>query len=392
MLHGTRTAEHPTARNGDRRGDRIERFVMPSPASPPMDDLAPPEAALRRALLVVPERDGPDHGGDAVVLRKVVAALQARFACDIFTVRGERRALVKAVSMLRHQVPSEWAGYQGVEAREAFAARLSATAYDHVFILYEALFHLAADAPPGGPPVTLYAHNVPSQFAVEDGPLDTFLRTLAQRAERRTFTTPGARLVLISQADRAAAMRTGLAGADVAVAPPGAPPSIPLSEDAAFKPECVITGSYAWWRKRRDLKRFADFVGVRTVHGFDPGVKSVMPSSVLHAGMQEFDWAGAVRLGIVTDRFGGGFKLKTLEYVARNCAIFSSAPIMAEFAAFPHAARFVFDNRDPSQLGAVLHELAARDPAILRAEFTAFKDACCAHYAWETCLAPLVDV
>lgn len=362
----------------------------------PGSDVATPQAIadgpVRRALVVVPDRDGPDHGGDAVVLRRAIAALQKRFACDIVTVKATRGAAAKIVAMLRHQVPSEWAGYQGAEAFHAIRARLATGAFDDVFILYEALFHLAAAVPAGGPPVTLYAHNLPSQFAVGDGFADPFLKVLAERAERRTFRQPGTRLVMISQADRAAAVRMGLAPADVAVAPPGAPPESPLSDDAVFRPECVITGSYAWWRKRRDLKRFADAVGLRTVHAFDAGVKAVIPSSQHHLSTADFDWSSAIRLGIVTDRFGGGFKLKTLEYVARNCAIFSSAPIMAEFAHLPHAARFVFDNRDPGQLGAVLHELSARDPAILRAEFAAFKDAACAHYAWDTCLAPLVDV
>jgi hypothetical protein len=357
-----------------------------------------PEAVLsgdaleRRALVVVPERDGPAHGGDSVVLRKVRARLEQLFVCDTVTVKAARGAIAKIVAMLRHQVPSEWAGYQGSEAFAAVAAQLAGQTYDHVFILYEALFHLAAAVPAGGPPVTLYAHNLPSRFALGNGLVDGFQRLLAQRAEARTFRQPAARLVMISQADLAVAQKMGLAGMDVTVAPPGAPTAKPLSEGAVFKPECVVTGSYAWWRKRRDLRRFAQALGPCTVHAFDAGVQAVISSSVHHPDPAAFDWSSAIRLGVVTDRFGGGFKLKTLEYVANNCAIFSSAPVMAEFAEFPHAARFVFDNREPGQLGAVLNDLAERDPLSLRSEFGAFKDAVCAYYDWNTCIAPLVNV
>jgi hypothetical protein len=345
---------------------------------------------MERALVITVSRSGAAHSGDVVVLRHVMARLAKRYDCQLLTVEAAGRA-AKVANIILNQVPSEWSAYYSDHWFETVRAVTTANSYARVFILYEALFYLAEAVRPGDAKVVLYSHNVPSQYSSGENFVETALHRLAVKAEMRWYAPVNGEVVYISKSDRDAAVRAELATAQTRVAPPGAPPPKPLADDATFVPEAVITGSYNWWRKRRDLKAFAAGCGDVAVHGFDPWVKEILPSSRFYASAEDFDWSSHLRLGVVTDRFPGGFKLKTLEYVARNCAVFSSAPLMADFAHLPYADRFVFDNQQPEQLREVGRELAARDPAALRREFLAFKTACCAYYDWDRCLEPLLS-
>lgn len=343
---------------------------------------------MDRALVITVSRSGAAHSGDQIVLRHVMARLEKRYACEVLLVEAAGRA-TKVANILLNQIPSEWSAYYSDRWFEAVRDLTSSGAYARVFILYEALFYLAEAISPGETKAVLYSHNVPSQYSSGTNPLETALHRLAVRAEMRWYAPVNGEVVYISRSDRDAAARAGLAAADARVAPPGAPPGKPLAANATFVGEAVITGSYDWWRKRRDLKAFAANCGDVVVHGFDPWVKTVLPASRFYASSDAFDWSSHLRLGVVTDRFPGGFKLKTLEYVARNCVIFSNAPVMADFTHLPFADRFVFDNQRPEQLADVIRALAARDPEDMIREFQTFKDACCAYYDWDRCLEPL---
>jgi hypothetical protein len=345
---------------------------------------------MERALVITVSRSGASYSGDQIVLRHVLARLEHRYECEVLTVEGAGR-VAKVANIILNQVPSEWSAYYSDRWFEAVRALTSRRSYARVFILYEALFYLAEAVSPGAAKVVLYSHNVPSQYSSGENPLETALHRLAVKAEMRWYAPINGEVVYISRSDRDAAVEAQLATPEARVAPPGAPPAKPLADDATFIGEAVITGSYDWWRKRRDLKAFATGCGDVVVHGFDPWVKEVLPSSRFYASADALDWTSHMRLGVVTDRFPGGFKLKTLEYVARNCAVFSSAPVMSDFTDLPYADRFVFDNQRPEQLADVCRALAARDPEVMRREFLAFKEACCAYYDWDRCLEPLLS-
>jgi hypothetical protein len=345
---------------------------------------------MERALVITVSRSGAAHSGDVIVLRHVIARLGRHYDCEVLTVTAAGR-VAKVANILLNQVPSEWSAYYSDRWFEAVRKLTTDNDYARVFILYEALFYLAEAVRPGPAKAVLYSHNVPSQYSSGENFLETALHRLAVKAEMRWYAPVNGEVVFISKSDRDAAVRAELATPDARVAPPGAPPAKPLADDATFVGEAVITGSYNWWRKRRDLKAFAAGCGDVVVHGFDPWIKKTLPASRLYASADDFDWSSHLRLGVVTDRFPGGFKLKTLEYVARNCAVFSSAPVMSDFADLPYADRFVFDNQQPEQIAEVSRALAARDPATLRREFLAFKEACCARYDWDRSLEPLLS-
>ena len=214
------------------------------------------------------------------------------------------------------------------------------------------------------------------------------LHQLARRYERRWYGHPRGRLVLISEGDKRAAIADGIARADAPVAPPGAPPAVELARDAVLD-ETVVTGRYGWWRKKRDLASFAAAGSALNIIGFDPRVGELVPGARVLASADALDWSAGLRAGVITDKFSGGFKLKSLEYVARNCLVLSRARIGEDFEGLPHAAEFIIDDLDEARWPERLSHLRQQDPAALCARFRAFKAATLSRFDWATCLEPL---
>jgi hypothetical protein len=267
---------------------------------------------------------------------------------------------------------------------------LKSTAFDEIFILHEGLFYLADEIDCKNVRVTLFAHNMLSRFSI-DSVFQPILTLLARRYERRWYGKDGTRLVLISKGDRDEAVKLGIVGNDAPVACPGAPKAIDLAETATFTGEAVITGSHAWWRKRHDLKSFAELgAKLKPLIAFDPIVARFLSHAVVLPSLDALDWSSSIRLGVITDRFAGGFKLKSLEYVARNCIIFSRAPLFEEFQDLPHAREFVVDRIEDELWIERILELRNKDSRALRARFLEFKLACLVRHDWATCLDSLV--
>jgi hypothetical protein len=346
-----------------------------------MSDSAKP---LPRALLIVPAPHGSPTAGDRVVLRRLIAFLEQRYDCRQIAF-ARRGGLMKSLNVALHLLPLELAPHWRAAYRAEVRQALAAGDVDQVFILHEGLFYLADEIDLTRTPVTLFAHNILSRFTI-DLPVQPLFHLLSRRYEDRWYGKPGVRLVVISRGDQAEAARLGLAK-QAPIAPPGAPPASPLAPNAVFDGTAVITGTYDWWRKRRDLKSFTG-AGLELI-AFDPRVAEAAPGAKILRGVEEIDWSAAIRVGVITDRFAGGFKLKSLEYVARNCLVFSRAPLFEEFEGLPHAEEFVVDNLALDAWPARIAALKAEDQADLRRRFREFKAACLRRYDWATALEPL---
>jgi hypothetical protein len=337
------------------------------------------------ALVILPMEHGSAMKGDRVVLRHLATFLEQRYDCQ--SLRLTRLGGIgKSLNVLTHLLPLELAPYWREQYRKQVRAIVADGDFAHVFILHEGLFYLAAEIDRNRTPVTLFAHNIISRFAI-DSPLQPVMTALARRYERRWYAQPGARTVFISRSDRDEAVRMNLAAADAPVAPPGAPPAAALDPQAVFTGEAVITGTYEWWRKRLDLKTF-NGTGL-DLTAFDERVAKVAPHARILPSADGFDWGQAIRVGIITDQFAAGFKLKSVEYVAQNCLVFSRARLFEEFEGLPHAKDFIVDDIDPSAWPARIAALRAEDQADLRRRFLAFQKSCLKRYDWATCLEPL---
>jgi hypothetical protein len=343
---------------------------------------------LRRALIIVPAEHGTATTGDRVVIDHLLTFLQEHYTCEIVQF-GRSGGARKIFNVLLYRLPLELSPYWQPGHRRRLRQILALSSDRTVFILHEGLFYLADEIDLTTTGVTLFAHNMLSRFTV-DSIVQPILTALSRRYERRWYGKQGARLVLISQGDRDAAVGLGIAAPDAPVAPPGAPRASELADHAVFAGESVITGTYGWWRKRRDLEDFARFGAALKPIAFDARVGAVIPKAVVLPSPASLDWSSAIRAGLITDRFAGGFKLKSLEYIARNCIVFSRAPIFEDFRDLPYAADFIIDQVAAALWADRIANLRMSDQADLRRRFIAFKTACMARFSWTTCLEPLL--
>lgn len=339
--------------------------------------------------MVRPLISGPGAGGDTVVYRKLEGYLGRRADLEVLELAPISRA-AQLVNVAKG-IPPEAARYAGVRNRAALAERLARSRYDAVLFAHEAAFPLSDIPIPAGARKILYAHNAHSLIAGTDGsPAGRLLRMGATAFDRRWFGDRGAQVVCISRADLLGLRRIGVDRPDLRVAPPGAPPSVALAAGAAVIPELVLTGSYAWWRKRRDLLRFAE--GPPLAHPIRTDNETALAAlggQARAAGPAGIDWSAGLRFALITDRFQGGFKLKSLEYVALNGLILSFCDLSAEFEGLPHAEAFVRLVTSKAQVDAEIAAVMSQPQAEVLARYAAFKAACLARYEWDRCLQPL---
>jgi len=342
---------------------------------------------MQRCLFVRPATSADANGGDSVVYRRVEQFIADRAELVVLELQRVPRPaqLLNVIGGL----PPEAAGYAGADNQRRVDAAIGQGGFDVALFGHESVFPLALAAPEPRRRV-LHAHNVQSLLSADArSPWEKWLRRLAVRFDRRWASGPRDVLVCISRTDVAGLRALGVVR-DIGIAPPGAPPAVPLARSAEITPEVVLTGSYGWWRKRRDLFRFAAepplpfpiLVGDALAAGrLDDQARRVDPRAV--------DWGAGLRFAVVPDRFVGGFKLKTLEYVALNCMILSYCDVRPEFEGLPHVDEFVRLVQSKAEIGAAI-EAALDEPARPQLErFAAFKAACLDRYDWDSCLQPL---
>lgn len=340
-----------------------------------------------KVLVVEPGRTGGDNDGDNVVHRQCSRRLA--LVCDVRSISLQRNDGWKRLFNLAADGPPELARHR----TRANAAIVSEAAYafrpDVICLFNETTFPVLSAAKKTGARIVLYPHNVHSQIMASDTGLASWLfRRKTRRFEEQVYGDKDVGLVCISRSDARSLTERGIRR-DAAIAPPGAPPPEPLADGAPMEPVLALTGSFGWWRKRRDLARFAED---RSATALPCYVSDAIAAEFAIEGARpaaDLDWTSAIRVGLIADRFTGGFKLKSTEYVARNCAIASFADIEEEYAGLVHAETFVRTVASRAEAEAFAQALAA-DPATPE-HFRAFKDACLARFDWAETLTPLVD-
>jgi len=339
-------------------------------------------------MVVRPSLRSSQAGGDEVVYRRTIEYLSRGFRVVTLEL-GETSRIGKYLGIVRGN-PPEATRYLNPENARRLSQAIARERPDVVCFFNEVSFPFSQVARDQGLLCVLLAHNVHSLVAASDpGWFSRLLRPLAVAFERRWYADPSAILVCLSQADVEGLHAAGIGRAAV-LAPPGAPPSVVLDADAKVVEELVLLGSYAWWRKRRDLRAF-----VRDT-AFEVPVWASDPIALGELGMRGRAiacdaprWSGAMRFGLVTDRFRGGFKLKSTEYVAMNCIVLSYSDISREFEGLPHADRFIRTVRSASDIREAMADIASGETDETRARFLEFKAACLQRYDWQTCLKPL---
>jgi hypothetical protein len=331
------------------------------------------------------------EAGDSVVLRRVAMALSQAFELRFVQIESVPR-LRRLANLARLDLPPELLRYDGPINRDRLAQALAAEAPDLVLLLHEGAFLLLDQVEAAGLPCLLYPHNVHSLIGRTDPYwLSRLFVEPANRFERRRYGAAHAAMVCISEADRLALSANGVRNEALQVAPPGMPPLAPLAADATPSAQVVLTGSHGWWRKRRSLARFARSRGELDgrILVTDERALKLLGKGARLGRPQEITSGQTLQFGLIADYFTGGFKLKSLEYIAMNCIVLACCDIAMEFEGLPDAGLFIGEVRSKADVRHVIESFQAWPDAELVARFARFKAACARRFDWSRSLAPL---
>lgn len=228
---------------------------------------------------------------------------------------------------------------------------------------------------------TLILHNVTSDAVRQIFPgrfLANLLSRYARIWEAHIYNSDKVRsIVVLSKRDRDIVQEIA-PKKPVFVAPPGAPPATDLSPAALLRCELVISGTFDWFPKKRDMQKFdREFA------------EAGLTYPVLTDGAQIGD--GDVRFGVITDRFAAGHKLKTMFYIANNCVVLSYCDVSSDFEDLPFSSRFIRRVENAAQLNSAIQSLKEQWNDELCGAFSIFKSACLARFSWKNTAAEIEE-
>lgn len=341
-----------------------------------------------RILWIRRGASGPD-AGDTIYDDKLQRALAGRFAITNCLLTRNSRPHQLLGAALTLNLPEQYgSGTRDDEAR----VRALLPQHDLAIFSHEHLDRFArAMRPHTDIPFLTLRQNVTSDAMasiLETTPaLAAVYRTLAAQQERAALRGPLFQAVAGISARDLGLLRT-LSQRDVTLVLPGAPPASPLAPDAPLRRDVVISGTYDWFPKARDIRQFTDEYMAAPVPGAQvyaaTGVPQALRAALNAQDESALDLSAAIRFGVITDRFTAGHKLKTAAYLMNNCVVISFAHISDDFTAFPAAKRWIFEVKSAAEIGPVMDEVLSRPADAARAEFLALKHDIAAALNWKT--------
>ena len=346
-------------------------------------------SSRRRRILWVGKSPTNGMTGDEVYDRKTLAACRAQ-GCDVHVyypvpVSRLREAAVLATGVLPYQ-------------RTRFATKHNRHAIleqsrkvDAVICSWEPHDALVRRL---SPPSILITHNVASRALPALFPNNMLATLAAARAgawERRWYRS-GHFAAIGALSRRDFAYLDGITDRpELLLLPPGMPPCIELRRDAGFTKEIVISGTFGWPPKHRDIMRFArEYAAVVPrlpirADGLPPEAMTLLQPS----GVPLSD--DALRIGLITDRFEAGHKLKTLAYVANNQIVLSFAEVGFDFVHIPDHDLFIRKLESVADIAAHVSAIADLPAADLRERFVRFQHACARYFTWDAVARKLLE-
>jgi hypothetical protein len=239
-------------------------------------------------------------------------------------------------------------------------------------------------------PLILIAHNITSEALPRIFPRNPIAWLLAIQArlwEQKIFRLPHlTAIVTLSKKDRSYVASLPDV-APVILTVPGMPPVIMLKRDAQVANELVLSGTYDWRPKRRDVIKFARSYA-SSKNSFpvlcDRLPKRAADILTVQPIPPETEAAETIRFGIVSDQFESGHKLKTLAYIAQNQIVLSMSDVNSDLAEIPDHYFFVRRIRSVAEIGRHLASINRMEPTLLRARFVKFQLACAERFNWES--------
>lgn len=203
-------------------------------------------------LVVLREVRGSATAAENFHVRRILEYLRRQH--DLRTVTLMAGGLQDRLRNLLRGLPPEATAYYTSENRERLRQAL-VPAPEYVYLIHESLFPFDRDIEQGPWLRIHYEMNPISMLSSSDPDWQVRAMTFWGRwYERNYYGARGAWLVAISEQDADWLQRDGRRPVVSAV---GALPPKGLRADAGVLAEFVLTGTYDWWRKVRDLQHFA---------------------------------------------------------------------------------------------------------------------------------------
>lgn len=346
-------------------------------------------------ILWVQKAETSGQGGDEVYNRKLLEHLSKTHEIDEFTV-PELSTRFKIANLMRG-LPHNRISFDLADTVKLLRARILTGSYDAVIVSWEQLDTLAWKL---GQPIILILHNIAGNAMREIYPWNPIAKIAAMQAnfwERHIYRSQQIAAIGVLSIRDYCWVRKCVPGKAVALIPPGVPPLAELAPDAIVRRELLLSGSYDWSAKRRDIIAFARaYAGIparaRVFHdqALPPVVESLLASRVIVPSQL----AEAIRFGVIADTFSSGYKLKTMYYAANNCLTLTFADVEADFTAIPGHEFFIRRIRSVAEIESIMAEVERLDPIMLRAKLTEFKRHCAEIFSWSAAadsLSALVD-
>jgi hypothetical protein len=342
-------------------------------------------------ILWIGKRPTDGEGGDEVFdLRTIAACRNLGCDIDVFHPMPVGR-LWKLAKMIIGLLPYPRSTFASAANRTAIAER--SQAYDAVVCSgewFEPLVHRLS------PPSILIVHNVVSRSLPAVFPHNWMASLGAFRAgvwERRWYRVRHfAAIGALSRRDLA--YLHGLKDRPkVLLLSPGMPPSVGLAPDAVLRSEIVVSGTFDWLPKRRDIRLFA-----REYAALEPRLpirSTTLPpevAGILHplAAPSSEENRTAIRFGLITDRFEAGYKLKTTALIANNQIVLSFAEVGSDFRHIPDSDFFIRKIESVADIVVHVDAIAALPVAAIRERLIRFKQACARDFTWNAVATTLL--
>src|SRR4051794_26826547 len=146
-------------------------------------------------------------------------------------------------------------------------------------------------------------------------------------------------------------------------------------EFESLSPMAIFTGNYEWSLKKQSLQTAfkKKYVGSLELAAINVDERFIEIASSLEIPVnyyQELPEMGEIRIGVITDNFVSGFKLKSLELIRMGCSVVSFSDISYEFEDISYSDLFIRTIKNINELDSIYYNLTQEENVVKK--FTSF--------------------
>ena len=163
----------------------------------------------------------------------------------------------------------------------------------------------------------------------------------------------------------------------------------------SLQPKAVFTGNYKWSLKAKSLQHVfkTSYTGSLELIAINVDEKFKEITSSFNIPINYFNAlpkSTGIMLGVITDNFLSGFKLKALELIGMGCCVVSFADISNEFDDVEYSDLFIRKVKSLNELDSVYSELQ-KDKSVAE-KFSFFYNDVCAKFNWSETADKIISV